>query len=447
MQAGNWLTGVEHKIGIHQPHYLSIRTNMKAVTLLTLLLSAALPLSFLSQLSSPAQNSGQQTSGQSQARPFPTTNYYRSPYARPPGYRPGEYAARAYARQMEREEQQQNQQKQNQRQQGQQQQASQYGQLKQYAQVLGAPNSDKDKNKGYTYADKVNIDGMNRTFQCHLPAGYKSLKNMPVVLVFHGLQLDGLTMMYLSNFNPVSDRNGFVVIYGDGIARAWDDGRGSRSYDDVGYVCKVIEKIASTVSIDKRRVYACGISNGGYFSQLLACAIPDRLAAIGVVGSTMMQQAANRCHSNRSMPIMFFLGTGDPLVAWGSAGSGTANGELNDLVELVGANKVGGVDSAMARFGGILPVPELIDFWTAHNRCSNNPYTTMEPDRDPKDGTRVQRQSWGSSGSEVVLYRIEGGGHTWPGGFPYAGREFAGRISQDINASELLWQFFKSHSR
>lgn len=419
---------------------MSIRNNMKAATILTLLLAAVLPLNLLSQSSSLAQNSSQQSGGQSQARPFPTTNYYRSPYARPTGYRPGEYAARAYARQMEREEQQKQARKQ-------QSQPQQYSQLKQYAQPSGALASDKDKNRGYTYADKVNIDGMNRTFQCHLPAGYKNLKNMPLVLVFHGLQLDGLTMMYLSNFNPVSDRNGFVVIYGDGIGKAWDDGRGARGYDDVGYVSKVIEKISNTVSIDRRRVYACGISNGGYFSQLLACAIPDKLAAIGVVGSTMLQQAANRCHSNRSMPIMFFLGTGDPLVAWGSAGSGTANGELNDLVELVGANKIGGVDSAMARFGGIIPVPELIDFWTAHNHCSSNPYTTMEPDRDPKDGTRVQRQTWGSSGSEVVVYRIEGGGHTWPGGFPYAGREFAGRISQDINASELLWQFFKTKSR
>ncbi len=76
--------------------------------------------------------------------------------------------------------------------------------------------------------------------------------------------------------------------------------------DDVGYVCKVIDKVANTVSIDKRRVYACGISNGGYFSQMLACAIPERIAAIGVVGSTIMQQAANGCHSNKPMPVMFF---------------------------------------------------------------------------------------------------------------------------------------------
>ncbi len=413
---------------------------MKLATILTLIVSVAVPLNLLAQTGSSAQSSSQSGGqGTNQARPFPTTNYYRSPYARPPGYKPGEYAARAYARQQQQEEERRHPNKQ-----PTQQQVQGIQQIQNY---LGT-SSKTDKQKGYTYQDTISIDGMSRTFQCHLPVGYKSLKSMPIVLVFHGLQLNGSLMMFISNFNPVSDRNGFVVVYGDGVGKAWDDGRGGRGVDDVAYVCKVIDKVASTVSVDKRRVYACGISNGGYFSQLLACAIPDRLAAIGVVGSTLTQQAANHCHSNRSMPIMFFLGTNDPLIAWGSSGAGTASGELNELVELVGASKYGGVESALARYGGLLPVPEVIDFWTAHNHCtSNNPHTTNEPDKDPKDGTRVRREAWGSSGGEVVLYRIEGGGHTWPGGFPYASTGFAGKISQDINASELLWQFFRTHSR
>ncbi len=413
---------------------------MKLATILTLIVAVAVPINLLAQTGSSAQ-SNSQAGGQSKnpARPFPTTNYYRSPDARPPGYRPGEYAARAYARQQQQEEER--------RHPSQQATPQQVQGIQQIQNYLGT-SSKTDKQKGYTYQDTISIDGMNRTFQCHLPVGYRSLKNMPVVLCFHGLQLNGSLMMFISNFNPVSDRNGFVVVYGDGIGKAWDDGRGGRGVDDIAYVCKVIDKVASTVSVDKRRVYACGISNGGYFSQLLACAIPDRLAAIGVVGSTLTQQAANHCHSDRSMPIMFFLGTKDPLIAWGSAGAGTASGELNELVDLVGASKYGGVESALARYGGLIPVPEVIDFWTAHNHCSSsNPHTTDMPDIDPKDGTRVKREAWGSTGSEVVLYRIEGGGHTWPGGFPYASSGFAGKISQDVNASETLWQFFKTHSR
>jgi polyhydroxybutyrate depolymerase len=417
---------------------------MKLASILTLLLAVAVPLNLLAQTSSSAQNASRpQTSGQNtnQARPFPSTNYYRSPYARPPGYKPGEYAARAYARQQQQEEERRHP---NQQQSQQQQQGRAVQQIQNY---LGT-SSKTDTTKGYSYQDTISIDGMNRTFQCHLPVGYRSLKNMPVVLVFHGLQLNGSLMMFISQFNPISDKNGFVVVYGDGVGKAWDDGRGGRGVDDIAYVCKVIDKVATTVSVDKRRVYACGISNGGYFSQLLACAIPDRLAAIGVVGSTLTQQAANQCHSNRSMPIMFFLGTNDPLIAWGSSGAGTASGELGELADMVGISKIGGVESALARYGGLLPVPEVIDFWTGHNHCSSShPYSTMEPDRDPKDGTRVRKESWGSSGSEVVLYRIEGGGHTWPGGFPYASSGFAGKISQDINASELMWQFFRTHSR
>lgn len=389
----------------------------------------------------------QGTSGQSntQARPFPTTNYYRSPYARPPGYKPGEYAARAYARQQAEEQEQ----KQPQRDQSRQQYQRELQQVLSGTGFKTPSSATKNgKEKGYSYQDTVSVDGMNRTFQVHLPIGYRTLKNMPVVMVFHGLQLNGSIMMFLSNMNSVADRNGFIVMYGDGVGKAWEDGRGSHGHDDVGYVCKVLDKIATTVSIDRRRVYASGISNGGYFTQLLACAIPDRIAAVAVVAATMMQQAGSHCHSNRTMPIMFFLGTNDPLISWGSAGAGTTSAELGELAELVGVSKIGGVDSAMARFGGIMPVPEVMEFWAAHNHCSSaNPSISMEPDRDSKDGTRVKKESWGSGSSEVVLYRIEGGGHTWPGGMPYASQAFAGRVSRDIDASETMWQFFKNKSR
>lgn len=427
------------------------------------MLSAAIPLNLLLQTGSSAQSSAQNPSGagNQSSQPFPTTNYYRSPYARPPGYRPGEYARRAYMRQMQEEEErkhpgstqaQQSQAPQGQGQQGvqtlQSQRAQQGRQIQNAGQRYLGVTPKGDTTKGYTYQDTVSIDGMNRTFQCHLPPGYKTLKNMPVVLVFHGLSLNGSLMMFLSQFNPVADRNNFAVIYGDGIDKCWDTGQSGRGVDDVGYVCKVIDKIANTVSIDKRRVYACGISNGGYFSQMLACAIPERIAAIGVVGSTIMQQAANGCHSNKPMPVMFFLGTSDPLISWGSSGASTANGELNELVELVGANKFGGVDSALARYGGLMPVPEMIEFWCAHNQVgAAHANITNEPDKDPRDGTRVRREAYGSSGREVILYRIENGGHTWPGGLPYASSGFAGKISQDINASETLWQFFRTHSR
>ncbi len=432
---------------------------MKLANVLTLILFAAIPLNMVAQTGSNAQTTGQNTSGSNSqsARPFPTTNYYRSPYARPPGYRPGDYARQAYMRQMQQEEEKRHPgrshaEQTTQGQVGQQTQqsrrAEQGRQIQSAVQTYLGVTPKGDTSKGYTYQDTVSIDGMTRTFQCHLPPGYKSLRNMPVVLVFHGLQLNGSMMMFLSQFNPVADRNNFAVIYGDGIGKAWDDGHAGRGIDDIGYVGKVIDKIANTVSVDRKRVYACGISNGGYFSQMLACAIPDKIAAIGVVGSTLMQQAANGCHSNRPMPIMFFLGTSDPLIAWGSSGASTANGELNELVDLVGAGKFGGVESALARYGGIMPVPEMIEFWTTHNQCgSARPYISNEPDRDPKDGTRVRREAYGSAGREVILYRIENGGHTWPGGLPYASSGLAGKISQDINASETLWQFFKTHSR
>ena len=300
------------------------------------------------------------------------------------------------------------------------------------------------KDKGYTYRDTISVDGVKRTYNVHLPAGYRTKRAMPLVFCFHGLHLTGQIMMMMTNFNSTADRNGFIVVYPDGIGQAWDDGRHNRGVDDIGFVSAMLQKIGTNVGVDRRRVYASGISNGGYFSQLLACAMPERIAAIGVVGATIMQQAASECHSARPMPIMFFLGTSDPLVAWGDGNSRS----LGDLGDLVGVSGIGSLDSAIARYGGLMPVPELINFWTTHNHCpSTTPYTSLEPDKDPSDGTRVKKESYGSSNNEVVLYRIEGGGHTWPGGLPYAPSSVAGKISQDIDACELLWQFFKNKAR
>lgn len=311
-------------------------------------------------------------------------------------------------------------------------------------QQLPAAVKTSTKEKGYTYRDTLSVDGAKRTFNVHLPPGFRTNRSMPVVFCFHGLRLTGQLMMMISNFNSTADKNGFVVVYPDGIGEAWDDGRSNRGHDDLGFVSAILQKLTTTVGIDRRRVYASGISNGGYFSQLLACAMPDKIAAVGVVGATMMQQAASQCHSNRPMPIMFFLGTSDPLIAWGD-GNGR---NLGDLGDLVGVSGIGSVDSAIARYGGLLSVPEILNFWTTHNHCpSGTPYSSTEPDRDPSDGTRVKKESYGSSNNEVVLYRIEGGGHTWPGGFPYAPASVAGKISQDIDACDLMWQFFKNKSR
>jgi polyhydroxybutyrate depolymerase len=99
-------------------------------------------------------------------------------------------------------------------------------------------------------------------------------------------------------------------------------------------------------------------------------------------------------------------------------------------------------------FGRTLSVPETVKYWVNHNQCSSSPSISMEPDRDPKDGTRVRKELYSEcrESSEVVLYAVEGGGHTWPGGDQYLPQWIIGKTSNDIDANEVIWDFFKRHT-
>lgn len=302
----------------------------------------------------------------------------------------------------------------------------------------------QQKGKSYHFVDSVMVDGLQRQFQVHVPPGYDRSKPMPVVLIFHGLHMNSTMMIGMTGFNPVSDRNNFIAVYGDGVNNRWSDGRTSSGVDDIAYVTSLLEKLAKEVNIDRRRIYACGISNGGFFAQVLACNIPDKIAAAGVVASTMMDRTQAMMQGSRAVPIVFFLGTDDPLLPW-------ADGRTKDigkLGEALGLSSLGSIDNGLARYGGLMTVPETISFWTGHNNCSGNPQTRQEADRDTRDGTTVRRESYGSSSNQVVLYTIEGGGHTWPG-CPNltAISGLTGKISQDIDASSEMWEFFKTRSR
>lgn len=307
------------------------------------------------------------------------------------------------------------------------------------SQTGGRRQSGAATKKAYDFSQSVSVQGTNRIFHVHVPASYDRTKPTPVLLVFHGLHMTGKMMILLTGFNSLSDKRGFIVVYPEGLAQRWDDGRGGT--DDVGFVHELLNRLAAIVNVDQRRIYACGISNGGYFSQVLACE-SNRIAAVGVVAAGTLEQMTSRCHNNKAVPIVFFLGDEDPLIAWG-ADNDRALGELGELVGLSG---LGSINSPIARHGGVMTVGEAINFWVHHNNCSQSPYTQQENDK-ANDGTRVKRETYsGPFGSDVVLYTVQGGGHTWPGALPVFPKALTGRTSQDINASELIWDFFERRS-
>jgi polyhydroxybutyrate depolymerase len=127
------------------------------------------------------------------------------------------------------------------------------------------------------------------------------------------------------------------------------------------------------------------------------------------------------------MPVMLLNGTDDPLLPY-------EGGDIGLRRKVVGRG---------------ISTDETIAFWVRHNGCNETPERTELPDTDPDDCTRVTLDiySGGKDGSEVILGRIEGGGHTWPGGAPYLPEWITGRVSRDIGPARPIWDFLKRHRR
>ncbi|NJE00926.1 PHB depolymerase family esterase [Thermococcus sp. JdF3] len=280
------------------------------------------------------------------------------------------------------------------------------------------------------------VDGLERTFILHLPANFSEDEHLPLIIALHGGGGTGFDMERLTRggFNELADRDRFVVVYPDGIERHWNDGRNLSRYraqreniDDVAFILALIDFFVNEYGVNRSRVYITGMSNGGLMAYRLACEIPERLAAVAVVGVSMSENLYGNCSSATPLPILIILGTDDPIVPW--------NG--------------GKLHFGPVELGEAVSIGETVEYWAARNGCTVRHGREYLPDADPEDGTRVwvERYSNCTDGAEVVLYGVEGGGHTWPGGYQYLPRIIIGRTSRDMDASEIIWEFFKAHRR
>jgi polyhydroxybutyrate depolymerase len=275
----------------------------------------------------------------------------------------------------------------------------------------------------------IEFGGLQRTYLLHVPPSYTGQNATPLVFVFHGGEGTGEHIADVTQFSQCSDQNGFLVVYPDGVDQSWNDGRGTtpaeeQGVDDVGFVTALLGQLAQTLYIAPQLVYATGLSNGARFTHRLGCEISEKIAAIGPVAGTMAENIAQQCAPQQPVSVVEFHGTEDPINHWDG---GEVQGE----------------------FGGMtLSVPKTVLLWVNFNGCPPSPQKSMLPDTDPNDGTRVWRKAYspGESGCEVVLYGVEGGGHTWPGTDLLPTLQ-SGTVTHDINATQVIWDFFADHPK
>jgi len=287
------------------------------------------------------------------------------------------------------------------------------------------------------YGRKLQFDRHKRFYEMHIPPSYNKAKPVPVVLVFHGGGGDPGTIRYESDMDRTADREGFIVVYPAGTNKRlflkdrlllWNDGRpfkdGSYSkIDDVGFIVALLDDLAALFNVDKKRIYACGYSNGAQFTYRLAKRMNGRIAAIATVAGHRPVKDEFDPTPSRPIAIMQFSGKEDKLGPY-YGGSPPSEAELKTTLK---------------------PVEETIKSWADFNNCPSKP---TEKKRIGKAG--LMRYGPCKDDTEVILWTLEDGGHTWPGGrivpnVEMLGLGKLGNISRDIKASDLIWEFFKKH--
>ena len=217
----------------------------------------------------------------------------------------------------------------------------------------------------------------------------------------------------------LGEREGFIVVYPNGSGRHWDT-FGGEFADDVRLILAVIDDAAAEHRIDRDRVYVTGASNGAFMTYVLACEAPETFAAAAPVMGLMQESLAQKHPDGPAVPMLIIHGTRDGLAPYN-------------------ARSVLGEET--------FTVDEAVKYWVRRNGCNSTPTVVDLADRDPRDGTRVTVERYVGLKAPVELYRVEGGGHTWPGGREPGLGLVTGRISKDIEASDVIWEFFDRHRR
>jgi polyhydroxybutyrate depolymerase len=231
----------------------------------------------------------------------------------------------------------------------------------------------------------VQVGGVARTFILHVPTSYTGKTAVPLVIDWHSLQGTGAGQEGISGYKALSDKEGFMIAWPNGIDGAWNIGpccTKSSTVDDLGFARAIVEDLKKRACIDPKRVYADGYSMGGGMSHYLACNAADVFAAVAPSAFDLLTDEEEPCHPSRPISVIFFRGTADPLVNYEGGASMPPNG-LNVTIHFLGAQNT-------------------FKKWAELDGCTDTPH-------DSGDGCSTYNQC--KDGVEVTLCTKQGGSH------------------------------------
>lgn len=274
--------------------------------------------------------------------------------------------------------------------------------------------------------------GYQRTYLVHTPPASKIKGALPLLFNIHGGggTARGNVKLTFGRFDRLADQDGFIVVYPNALEKNWNDGRKSsyvtewqKDIDDVGFIVAIIDDLKKKYTIDEERIFTTGMSNGGFMSSRLICDKAEIFRGAAILTATLSSDYLPSCKPSKPVAVLVMNGTADKLVPYDG----------------------GQVMVLRKPRGNIIATVALMKFWEEQNGCTERKQDVELPDTS-NDGTTVTRIEYGNCKDRgaLVLYKINGGGHTWPGGKQYLGRFIIGNTSRDIVACDVIWNFFKS---
>ncbi len=259
--------------------------------------------------------------------------------------------------------------------------------------------------------------GITRTYSFYVPASYVPGNPVPMLIGLHGLSSSGADFAQNRDFRPIADTANFIMVHPDGSTmfgvKFWNyENILGSTVDDVGFLEALIDTISAGYSINQHRIYCTGMSNGSFMAYLMACQT-NRFAAIGTVTGSMSVDMYDECDPQHPIPVLHIHGTDDSTNPY--AGTSTMKG-----------------------------IDDTNLFWVDQNNCNPVPAVTSVPNTNTADNATAERSvySGGINGNTVELFRIIGGGHSWPG-WPVSGS--SGNTCMDFDACKEIWRFFSHY--
>jgi polyhydroxybutyrate depolymerase len=294
---------------------------------------------------------------------------------------------------------------------------------------LEPTNGEFNTKDGLTIHETLLVDSLIRKTIVHLPQYYKANQKLPLVIVLHGAKLSGWIAQAVTGFDKLSNEENFIVTYPDALNQQWNDGRKasdtpSYGIDDVHFIATLIDYMAWKYNVDPNQVYVAGYSSGGMLAQKLGLELTHKVSAIAEVAASLpINQLQKNEKPSRPISILMINGTADRAFPW--------EGGTTRIIRV--------------SVGEVAPIMTTFDYWVQANDGPGEVPQRQDALQKKIGGTRVSlRNTRTQNGKCVMLYQIHGGGHTWPGSeVPLRYIPFLGRQSRNMNASELIWEFFK----